>query len=179
MRRPLVAVPAALLAATCAFAASCAPAAPPPPQPVPRASPVPLPSAAVPRAAPSLHASAVELQAPSPPPPPPVPPPRFEAPFTRTAEPTDGSWEPLVKGREGEPALIYRTTVHPHPIKGFVYAAIVAIDLTRTDVVLVAGTDEPESKTVPESKRTGLVPAEKLDDLLVVFNGGFMSRHGN
>jgi hypothetical protein len=178
MRRSLAALPAALLAATCAFAASCAPAAPPPPPPAPRAEPRPAPSAAVPLAAPSAEASAAAPEAPPPPPPPPVPPPRFAAPFARTAEPTDGSWEPLVKGREGEPALIYRTTVHPHPIKGFIYAAIVAIDLTRTDVVLVAGTDEPESKTVPASKRTGLVPAEKLEDLLVVFNGGFMSKHG-
>ena len=97
----------------------------------------------------------------------------------RTAEASDGTWEPLVKGREGEPALLYRATVHPHPVKGFIYAAIVAIDLTRTDVTLVAGTDEPETKTVPESKRTGLVPADKLEDLLVVFNGGFMAKHGN
>jgi hypothetical protein len=113
-----------------------------------------------------------------PPPPPPVPPPKFAPPFEKTAQASDGAWEPLVEGPKGEPALLYRSTVHPHPIKPQVYAAIVAIDLTRTDVRLVAGTDEPETKTVPESKRTGLVPPDALDDLLVVFNGGFMAKHG-
>lgn len=167
------------LAAGLALVVSCAPAAPPPPpRPVPAAEPKPAPSVAAAPAAPSAEASAAVQEPPPPPPPPPVPPPEFEAPFARTAAAGDGKWEPLVKGPEGEPALLYRTTVHPDRVKGFVYAAIVAIDLTRTEVALVAGTDEPDSKTVPRDKRTGLVPAEKLDDLLVVFNGGFMSRHG-
>lgn len=162
------------------LAASCAPAAPPPPQrPVPTAEPKPPPTATPPPAVTAAEVTAATPEPPPPPPPPPVPPPKFEAPFARTAEASDGTWEPLVKGREGEPALLYRATVHPHPVKGFIYAAIVAIDLTRTDVTLVAGTDEPETKTVPESKRTGLVPADKLEDLLVVFNGGFMAKHGN
>ena len=30
-------------------------------------------------------------------------------------------------------------------------------------MTLVAGTEEPETKTVPEGKRTGLVPAEKVE----------------
>ena len=115
---------------------------------------------------------------PPPPAPPPVPPPKFEAPFAKTAQPTDGTWEPLVAGGAGQAALLYRATVHPHSIKPHVYAAIVAIDLTRTEVTLVPGTEEPETKAVGEEKRTGLVPRERLDDLLVVFNGGFMTKHG-
>ncbi|MBK8256295.1 MAG: phosphodiester glycosidase family protein [Polyangiaceae bacterium] len=160
------------------FAVACGPpAAQPTVGPVPTAQPKAPPTAPVPTAAPSSTATLVE-PAPPPPPPPPVPPPKFAPPFERTAESTDGTWEPLVKGGEGEPALLYRTTVHPHPIKGFIYAAIVAIDLTRTHIQLVAGTEEPETKTVPESKRTGLVPLDKQDDLLVIINGGFMAKHG-
>lgn len=73
---------------------------------------------------------------------------------------------------------MYKAVVHPHPIKKDIDAVIVAIDLTRTEVSLVAGTEEPKTKTVPESKRTGLVPAEAQEDLLVVMNGGFMTQHG-
>lgn len=160
------------------FAASCAPAPPPAPLPVPAPTPKPPPPAPPPAAAPGAEASAPAPEPPPPPPPPPVPPPKFEAPFARTAGADDGTWTPLVKGPEGEPALLYRSTVHPDPVKGFVYVAVVAIDLTRTEVTLVAGTDEPETKVVAESKRTGLVPADRLDDLLVVFNGGFMAKHG-
>jgi hypothetical protein len=173
------AAPAGLIAASLALVLSCAPAAPPPPPaPVPRAEPKPPPSAVLPAAAPTPEPSAAAVEPAPPPLPPPVPPPKFEAPFAKTAAAGDGTWEPLVKGAEGEPALLYRATVHPHAVKGFIHAAIVAIDLTRTEVTLVAGTDEPETKTVAESKRTGLVPAGKLDDLLVVFNGGFMAKHG-
>jgi len=107
-----------------------------------------------------------------------VPPPKIAPPFAKSTETSDGTWEPLVAGPAGKPTLLYRTIVHPHPIKHDVYAAIVAIDLTRTDVLLVAGTEEPETKTVAESKRTGLVPAADQADLLVVFNGGFMAKHG-
>lgn len=161
------------------LSAGCVPPpAPVPERPVPKDQPRPPPAPAPPAAEPSAEV-ATAPSAPAPPPaPPPVPPPKFEAPFARTAEATDGTWEPLIKGAEGEPALLYRATVHPHPVKGFIYAAIVAIDLTRTDVTLVAGTEEPETKVVPESKRTGLVPLDKQSDLLVVFNGGFMAKHG-
>jgi hypothetical protein len=73
---------------------------------------------------------------------------------------------------------MYKSLVHPHPIKGFVFVAIVAVDLRRAELHLVAGTEEPQSKTVPEERRPGLIPAEHQADLLGVFNGGFMARHG-
>ena len=79
----------------------------------------------------------------------------------------------------GEPALVYQSTVHPHAIKPFVYVAVVAIDLARVDLRLVAGMDEPESKAVPKDKRPGLVPEADCADLLAVFNGGYKARHGN
>jgi hypothetical protein len=57
--------------------------------------------------------------------------------------------------------------------------AIVAIDLRRVALHLVAGTREPESRAVADEKRTGLIPADHQADLLAVFNGGFMTRHGS
>jgi hypothetical protein len=70
------------------------------------------------------------------------------------------------------------TTVHPHKVKGFVFVAVVAIDLDATRVHLVAGTLEPASDAVPQARRPGLVPSDVSDRLLAVWNGGFMARHG-
>lgn len=175
--RALLAVGATSLAMGCSPAAP-APAGPP----VPTATPKPPPAISAPpgsTATPSdTAASTTPPPAPAPPPPPPVPPPKFAAPYEKTAQEGDGVWEPLIAGPAGEPALMYKATVHPHPLKKPIYAAIVAIDLTRTEVALVAGTEEPETTTVAASKRTGLVPAAVQDDLLVVMNGGFMAKHG-
>ena len=58
------------------------------------------------------------------------------------------------------------------------YAVIVAIDRRRVDLRYVAGTDEPRSVSVAKEHRPGLVPAADQADLLAVFNGGFMAKHG-
>jgi hypothetical protein len=42
----------------------------------------------------------------------------------------------------------------------------------------VAGTLEPESASVPAERRPGLVPQAHQPDLIAVFNGGFMAKHG-
>src|SRR5262249_22663268 len=125
--------------ARCALLAfALAACSPPPPaplaQPVPTAQPGP-PPVAPPPAVTSAAPAASAPEAPPPPPPRPGPPPKIAPPFAKSAEASDGTWEPLVPGPAGEPALLYRTIVHPHPIKHDVYAAIVAIDLTRTDVL--------------------------------------------
>lgn len=149
--------------------------------PVPTATPKPPPTS-LPVATTSATAdvaTAPTAEPAPPPPPPPVPPPKAVAPFPKTAKESDGVWASLVAAGAGEPSLMYKTTVHPHPLKKDIEAVVVAIDLTRTDVALVAGTEEPKSKTVAESKRTGLVPADVQEDLLVVMNGGFMTQHGN
>jgi len=112
------------------------------------------------------------------------PPPRFEPPHARSAKPEDGQWVPVGDASKGElagqePRLIYRTTVHPHPASKFITVTVVAIDLTRASLHLVAGTDEPESKAVPKQDRPALVPAEHQATLLAVFNGGWQTRHGH
>jgi hypothetical protein len=57
--------------------------------------------------------------------------------------------------------------------------AIVAVDLARLDLSLVAGTLEPASATVPPSERPGLVPADRFPELVAAFNGGFKAEHGH
>lgn len=169
MTRWILSVPAAALA-------GCGALAPPP-------LPAPPPAAAKP---PAAIEAPPPTSAPEPPPPepppaaplPPFPPPAFAAPIERTAKPGDGTWAPLVSGASGEPALLYRSNVHPDPIKPHVHVAVVAIDLRRVAVRLVAGTREPLSTTVPDDRRPGLIPAADLPDLLAVMNGGFMTRHG-
>jgi hypothetical protein len=56
--------------------------------------------------------------------------------------------------------------------------ALVAIDLERVALHLVAGTREPLSTAVPDERRPGVVAAADLPGLLAVFNGGFMTHHG-
>ncbi len=84
----------------------------------------------------------------------------------------------MEEGAQGGPAVMYQATVHPHPIKGFMYVVVVAIDRSRVDLHLVAGTLEPASKAVPPERRPGLVPQGHQADLIAVFNGGFMAKHG-
>jgi hypothetical protein len=83
-----------------------------------------------------------------------------------------------VPGADGQPALLYRTTVHPERMRHDVYVAVVAIDLERVSLRFVAGTLEPKSETVPPEHRPGLVPKPDQAGLIAVLNGGFMTRHG-
>lgn len=78
---------------------------------------------------------------------------------------------------DGEP-LALKTTLHPHPIRKDVEVVVIAFDLSRSELVWVAGAKEPESKTAPADKRKGMVPASDHPRLLAAFNGGFMARHG-
>lgn len=166
-------LPAALVAAL----VGCGPATPvPPPPPAPVASAAPSADPAPP-APPSSEPSA----APAPPPPPPevpFPPAAFTPPEERTAKAGDGAWTPYVEGARGEPALLYRSTIHPDRTKPQVHVALVAVDLRRVGVHLVAGSLEPPSTTVPGERRPAVIAPADLPKLVAVFNGGFMARHG-
>jgi hypothetical protein len=107
------------------------------------------------------------------------PPPAFAPPFPRTASEGDGTWTPFVPAGAGEAALLYKTTVHPDAVKPQIYVVVVAIDLARVGIHLVAGTHEPLSEEVPPQHRPGLIPPADLQKLIAVTNGGFMTRHGN
>ncbi|APR77168.1 Cobalt-zinc-cadmium resistance protein [Minicystis rosea] len=169
------------LAASVILLFGCGPAAAIPAPPPPSVSSSPATPPPAPEGVASATPSAVpEAPPPAPAPqPPPFPPPAFAPPVERTAKPGDGTWAPLVEGATGEPALLYRSTVHPDARKPQIYVALVAIDLSRVAIHLVAGTHEPLSTTVPAERRPGLVPANDLSALIAVFNGGFMARHGS
>ena len=106
-------------------------------------------------------------------------PPGFAAPYAKTASIGDGAWTPLVS-HQGVP-LLYQSTVHPSPTKGRAMVTVVAIDLVRVALRLVAGTREPVSadpRGVP-SVRAGVVPPADLARLIAVTNGGWRSEHGH
>ena len=96
----------------------------------------------------------------------------------RTARAGDGAWVPYPEGTPSNEAVMVRSLVHPDPIKPYVFVIVVAVDLSRAELRLVAGTDEPDTKEVPAERRTGLVPEADWPTALAVFNGGFMARHG-
>jgi hypothetical protein len=172
-----LALAAALASALAACGAPPAPApqvaAPPPPPPPPAPTIVPTAEPA-PSAAPAAP--------PAPPPPDPAadafPPKAFTPPEARHAKPGDGAWTPYFEGDRGAPIGV-RTTVHPSATKPQPYVAIVALDLRKVALHLVAGTIEPASTGVDPSHRGALVAPADLGDLLAVFNGGFMERHGH
>lgn len=156
-----------------------------------RAAPVPsgassAGSAAAPTAViaagPATGATAGPATGPPPRPVSPFPPRNFAAPHARTAKPDDGTWRPLTAAAgtpiDAERPLLFTTTVHPDPIKGFVEVAIVAID-PRVELELVAGTQEPENASLTGEKRSGLVAPAHLPGLLLATNGGYKARHGN
>ena len=156
-------------------ACSAAQEAPALPPPTPIASPVA--SAAQPPPTPTPPALA-PAPAPVADPGPAFPPPSFDAPEAKTAKPGDGAWTSLVEDAAGKPPLLVRTTVHPDPGDHTVYAAIVAVDRRRVDLRFLPGTLEPKSTSVPQERRSGVIPAADQPDLLAVFNGGFMAKHG-
>jgi hypothetical protein len=100
------------------------------------------------------------------------PPPPFAPPFEGVSTPADGRWIPMK-----EPGLA-KAVVHPDPKRGFAAVAVVAMDLRRTTLHLVAGTSEPQGN-VPQDHRPGLVPKDAAADLIAAFNGGFKAMHGH
>lgn len=112
------------------------------------------------------------------------PPADLTPPEPRSAQPDDGKWQPLGDATRGdraagEPRLLYYTRIHPHAVSKFKTVTVVAIDLQRASLGIVAGVDEPESKTVTKEERSGLVPASEQERLLAVFNGSWQARHGH
>lgn len=164
---------AVAVAIGCGPSAAVAPVAAPEHASPPRSEPPAPPASVIPAAS-----ASPAPQLPPSPQLPPFPPPSFQPPIERTAKPGDGVWTTLVEGAPGAPPLLVKSTAHPDTIKPHVYVALVAIDLSRVAIRLVAGTREPITKAVPEDHRTGLVAAGDLPGLVAVMNGGFMTRHG-
>jgi len=175
----------ALSFVACAAAPTPSPSgAPPPPAPTP--PPTPAATVAAAGAPPTASSTAVS--------PPPAPPDRFGGaafppadvtpPEERSAQPGDGKWVRMGDAKKGEvaaedPAVLYRATVHPHRVSKWKSVTAVAIDLKHASLHLVAGTDDPESDSVPKEQRSGLVAPEHVADLVATFNGGWQTRHGH
>nr|AYM54078.1 hypothetical protein [Byssovorax cruenta] len=108
------------------------------------------------------------------------PPPAFAPPYADVAYEGDGRWLPMKDGSApGEAPALWKSVVHPDPKRSFAAVAVVAIDLSRVDLRLVAGTSEPASETVPPEHRPGIIPREAAPTLIAVFNGGFKAMHGH
>ncbi len=103
----------------------------------------------------------------------------FDPPFERTTKEGDGKWVAVPEAGEmhGAP-LMLRSMVHPDKYKWDRRVAIVAMDLERLGVRLVAGSQEPKNKRIPGTKRGGVVPEAERENLVAVFNGGFQTDHG-
>jgi hypothetical protein len=135
------------------------------------------PVAAAPSPAPSGSPDAAKPAGPAEPA---FPPPGYAPPFPGVAAENDGRWIAMSDlGAPAGPPAMFKSLVHPDPKRTFAAVAVVAIDLTRVDLHLVAGTAEPESAGVPKERRKGMVPSEQLGDLVAVFNGGFKATHGH
>ncbi|MRG95575.1 phosphodiester glycosidase family protein [Polyangium spumosum] len=168
------------------LASACSAAPPPldhsaPPPPRAAASPA-APAVTTPPPEPAETSAPAIAAAPKVPAPtnsgPPFPPPAFTPPHTRTAKPGDGAFTLLEEGAAQGTGALARAVVHPHPVKPHPYVVVVAVDLRKVELHLVAGTEEPTSSGVSKDRRPGLVPAADLPSLIAVFNGGFMARHG-
>lgn len=90
-------------------------------------------------------------------------------------------WQPIGPVVSGQ-YLMARGSVKPDPTRPYAQAAVVRIDLSKVDLHFVLGTNEPvAAKGTQRVKRTGVIPLtdQSPDRLLVAFNGGFKSIHGN
>ncbi len=95
--------------------------------------------------------------------------------------PGDGVWLPIRDPRRPqEEPYMWKTLLHPDPNRSWSELFVVAIDVGRTRLHVMAGRNEPKSKE-PEAqtyKRIGHIPDKHHEELLAAFNGGFMTEHG-
>jgi hypothetical protein len=91
-----------------------------------------------------------------------------------------GGWQTFGPSVSGGPVMA-RGIVRPDPGRPYAQASLVRIDLSRTQLSVVPGTDEPvAAKGVPKFSRPGTIPTgeQTSRNLLAAFNGGFKAVHG-
>lgn len=145
---------------------------------------------------PTISPSATATHTPIPPTPSPIPatpypipntpipsgafPPAAIAPYLSTPADGEGIWSPLaVAGATGEASPFRYTFYRPDPDRPYAYVALVAVDLNRVRLGMVAGTKEPASPV--SAPRPGIIPdADRAaGQLLATFNGGLKAANGN
>ncbi len=101
---------------------------------------------------------------------------------TSWSAPGDGRWVGVEAGpldRFGSPAM-YKTLLHPDKQRSWAAVSLVAVDLRRVKLHMMAGKREPKSSTKEAYgyKRAALIPPRHRGALLAAFNGGFKAVHG-
>jgi hypothetical protein len=103
--------------------------------------------------------------------------------ITRTALAGEGVWRPLpTLGQPvNEPSILWQTVFRPDPERPFAQVGLVAIDLSRSQLHIVVGTQEPVSDAPSRGLRAGVIPAaaQASGKLLAAWNGGFRATHGH
>jgi hypothetical protein len=97
------------------------------------------------------------------------------APFGELAG--EGAWEPYLYDAAGQ-VVAMRTFLQPDPERPYAIVAVVAIDLTRTQLHFVLGFNDPGLPGGPRGD--GLIPEPDRSGgrLLAAFNGGFRTANG-
>ncbi|HET9933002.1 MAG TPA: hypothetical protein VFQ35_20005, partial [Polyangiaceae bacterium] len=93
----------------------------------------------------------------------------------------DGVWVPIVDPRRPDEApYMYKTLLHPDATRSWAEVFVVAIDVPRVDLFVVAGSQEPKTDDPKTASyvRVAKVPEAQHEELLAAFNGGFMTEHG-
>jgi len=110
-------------------------------------------------------------------------PPPISPVITRTALAGEGVWRPLptLGQPANEPSILWQTVFRPDPERPFAQVGLVAIDLSRSQLHIVVGTNEPVSDAPSRGLRTGVISAATLASgkLLAAWNGGFRATHGH
>lgn len=90
----------------------------------------------------------------------------------------EGVWSPYLTTANGD-VVAYRTFLQPDAERPFALAAIVAFDLSQTQLHYKIGTKEPGGDNGQYGN--GSIPTQhkQADILLATFNGGFKATHGN
>jgi len=89
----------------------------------------------------------------------------------------EGIWQPYLYNAIGD-VVAYRTFLQPDPERPYTLVAIVAFDLSKTNLRFVLGLEEPSKPGGPHG--WGNIPNEDKQPgkLLAAFNGGFIAEHG-
>jgi hypothetical protein len=89
----------------------------------------------------------------------------------------EGVWSVYLLDTQGR-EVGYRTFLQPDPERPYTLVAIVAVDLERTRLHFVLGSNDPAGE--PQQRRSGAIPQiDRIPGvLLAAFNGGFQARHG-
>jgi hypothetical protein len=95
--------------------------------------------------------------------------------------PGDGQWVAVASpdAPESEPYMM-KTLLHPDKHRSWAEVFVIAIDLRRVAVHLVAGSREPKATEAEalELDRPGVIPVQDRPAVLAAFNGGFKTEHG-